>query len=496
VNTRIISDIRASWEPLHVSATTFTQVRATGDTFESHDPATGELLAHIACSTAADIDDAVASARKAFERSTWARDGALRARVLHRYAEAIRSEEDYLAELLTREQGKTIGEAHDEIHSTADIVDYYAGLARAVDGRVQILGEHVHGVVLRVPVGVVGVITPWNWPLTLLARSLAPALAAGNAAVIKPASLTAAVSATALKGLVNQDELPAGIVTTILGSGSVVGEALVGHDGVDMIVFTGETITGIHVMKKAADGLRKVVLELGGKSANLVFADADMEKALAGAENAILPTCGQICTAGSRLLVEDSIHDEFIERLAGIVRAVRIGDGLDPATQLGPLVSRQQQAEVFRYIEVGKQDGTLVVGGGAPEDLNLDAGNFVLPTIFSDLSNDSRLVKEEIFGPVLAVQTFDDEDEALAIANDSDYGLAAGLWTSDLNRAWRVGSRIDAGTIWINTYHHFYPETDVGGFKRSGLGRQEGIGGLYEFTEAKHLNFDGSPTLW
>lgn len=490
------SENRGPWTPLDVSASRFPHVHATGETFASSDPATGQLVANIATSTLADIDGAVDTARTAFNGSAWARDGALRARVLYRYAAALRADEDRVAELLTREQGKTIGEARGEVRASAGMIEYYAGLARAVEGRVQTLGENVHAVVLRVPVGVVGVITPWNWPLTLLVRSLAPALAAGNAVIVKPASLTAAVSVVALEGLVNQAELPTGIVTTVLGSGGIVGDALVGHPGVDMIAFTGETFTGVQVMKRAADGLRKVALELGGKSANLVFADADLNKALAGAENAIFTTCGQICTAGSRLLVERSIHDEFIERLAEKARLINCGDGLDPATRLGPLVSRQQRQEVLGYIEVGKQEGTLVVGGGPPADDDLAEGHFVVPTIFTGLPADSRLVKEEIFGPVLAVQTFEDDDEALAMANDSEYGLAAGLWTTNLDRAWRIGSRIEAGTIWINTYHHFYPEAEVGGFKRSGIGRQQGIEGLHEFTETKHLNFDGSPTLW
>lgn len=490
------SEHRGPWIPLDVSASGFPHVHASGETFASSDPATGQLVANLATSTLADIDGAVSAARTACKNSAWARDGALRARVLYRYAAALRADEDRVAELLTREQGKTIGEARGEVRASAGMIEYYAGLARAVEGRVQTLGENVHAVVLRVPVGVVGVITPWNWPLTLLVRSLAPALAAGNAVIVKPASLTAAVSVVALEGLVNQAELPAGIVTTILGSGATVGDALVGHPGVDMIAFTGETFTGVQVMKRAADGLHKVALELGGKSANLVFADADLDKALAGAENAIFTTCGQICTAGSRLLVERSIHDEFIERLAEKARLINCGDGLDPATRLGPLVSRQQRQEVLGYIEVGKQDGTLVVGGGPPADDVLAEGHFVVPTIFTDLPDDSRLVKEEIFGPVLAVQTFEDDDQALAMANDSEYGLAAGLWTTNLNRAWRIGSRIEAGTIWINTYHHFYPEAEVGGFKRSGIGRQQGIEGLHEFTETKHLNFDGSPTLW
>jgi betaine-aldehyde dehydrogenase len=281
-----------------------------------------------------------------------------------------------------------------------------------------------------------------------------------------------------------------------LGSGAVVGEALVGHDGVDMIAFTGETVTGIQVMKRAADGLRKVALELGGKAPNVVFADANLDKALAGAENAIFTTCGQICTAGSRLLVEDSIHDEFVERLAVSTDGLRVGDGLDPSSQLGPLASDAQRDKVLGYIERGKVEGTLMAGGAVLEGEHYDAGNFVSPAIFGGLAPDSSLVRDEIFGPVLTVQRFSDEAEAVTLANDTDYGLAAGLWTQNLDRAWRIGRAIRAGTIWVNTYHHFYDEVEVGGFKRSGIGRQQGLEGLYEFTETKHLNFDGKASLW
>ena len=342
----------------------------------------------------------------------------------------------------------------------------------------------------------VAVITPWNWPLTLLVRSLAPALAAGNAAVVKPASLTSAVTVEALALLAAQPDLPDGILGCVLGSGAVVGDALVGHAGVEMIAFTGETQTGIHVMKRAAEGLRKVALELGGKAPNVVFADSNLEKALAGAENAIFTTCGQICTAGSRLLVEDGIFEEFVERLAANADDLRIGDGLEPSVQLGPVVSADQRNKIVEYVEQGKREGTLV-GGGAPLEGNgYDQGFFVTPAIFTDLPSESTLIRDEIFGPVLTVQRFADEDEAIALANETEYGLAAGLWTQNLDRAWRVGRAIRAGTVWINTYHHFYDEAEVGGYKRSGIGRQQGIEGLHEFTETKHLNFDGKPTLW
>ena len=487
---------RTAWEALRLPSAGQRFVHASGDRFSSSDPATGEVVAELATSTVADVDAAVSAAERAFSASDWAASGELRARVLYGFAQALRADEDRLAELLTREQGKTTHEALIEIRGSAKMTEYYAGLARAVYGRSTVLGPEVTGVVLREPVGVVAVITPWNWPLVLLVRSLAPALAAGNATVVKPASITPAITVEALALLAAQPGLHEGILTCVLGSGGVVGDALVGHDGVHMIAFTGETETGIHVMKRAADGLRKVALELGGKAPNVVFADAKLDKALAGAENAIFTTCGQICTAGSRLLVEDGLYDEFLERLAANTNDLRIGDGLDPSTQLGPVASASQRDKVLEYVQRGKAEGTLVAGGAALEGDPYDAGHFVSPAVFADLPADSSLIRDEIFGPVLTVQRFTDEAEAVALANDSEYGLAAGLWTQNLDRAWRVGRALKAGTIWINTYHHFYDEAEVGGFKRSGIGRQQGLEGLLEFTETKHLNFDGKDTLW
>jgi betaine-aldehyde dehydrogenase len=487
---------RHPWQVLRLPRREHGFVYATGDGFESTDPATGDLVAILGSSTPDDLEQAAGAAQEAFRKSSWASDGATRARVLYGFAQALRSERARLTELLTREQGKTIHEARIELDGSAKMVEYYAGLARAVYGRSAILGPDVTGVVLREPVGVVAVITPWNWPLTLLVRSLAPALAAGNSAIVKPSSLTSAISVEALALLAAQPELPSGVLSCVLGSGATVGDALVGHDAVDMIAFTGETETGVHVMKRAAEGLRRVALELGGKAPNLIFADANLDKALAGAESAVFTTCGQICTAGSRLLVESSIHDELVARLAERTRALRIGDGLDETTQLGPVVSEEQRTKILSYVERGTREGTLIAGGGVPEGPGYDAGCFVAPAIFTDLPADSSLLHDEIFGPVLTVQRFADENEAIALANGTEYGLAAGLWTQNLDRAWRVGRAIRAGTIWINTYHHFYDEAEVGGFKRSGIGRQQGLEGLYEFTETKHLNFDGKPTLW
>ncbi|HEU4655976.1 MAG TPA: aldehyde dehydrogenase family protein [Capillimicrobium sp.] len=486
---------RARWTPIDLPDGDHRFVRASGDVFDSTDPATGEVVAHVRASVRSDVDAAVEAGRTAM-RGAWRDDGALRGRVLYRYAQALRENADRIAELLTREQGKKLFEARVEVMGAANHAEYYAGQARSIHGRAMPLGPNVHGVTLREPVGVVAVITPWNWPLTLLTRSLAPALAAGNAVIVKPASLTPAVTIAALAPLAADPELPEGILSCVVGSGAVVGDALVKHPGVEMIAFTGESTTGIDVMKHAADRLKKVSLELGGKSPNVVFADAPMEKALEGAAAAAFSSSGQICTAGSRLVLQRSIADEFLSKLGARVEAMRVGDGLDPSTDVAPVVSRSQQRSILDYIELGRREGEVVAGGVPLEGPGYDSGCFVPPAVVSGLAPNARLVQEEIFGPVLAVQLFDDDDEAIALANCTEFGLAAGIWTSDLNRAWRMGREIEAGTVWINTYNRFYSELEVGGFKQSGVGRQQGVVGLEEFTEVKSLNFDANPTLW
>ena len=487
---------RRPWTPLELPAPEHRFVHATGATAEDLDPATGEVVALVRQATTADVDDAVRRAAAAFAGARWRNDGATRARVLHRYADRLREHAGDLAELLTREQGKTLGEARSEIAGSADMVDFYAGLARAVYGRSIALGDTAHGVIVQEPAGVVAIITPWNWPLTLLQRSLAPALAAGNACLVKPASLTPAITVAALALLADDPDLPDGILTCVTGPGREIGDALVAHPGVDMVAFTGESGTGAQVMRTAAATAKKVALELGGKSPNIVFADANLDKALDGALNAIFTTSGQICTAGSRLLIEDAVYDGFTEGLVKRVEQLRLGDPLDPATTLGPLVSAGQARTVTEYIDIGRAEGTLLTGGAQPAGGVLDTGHFVAPTVIADLPLDSRVVREEVFGPVLTVHRFGDEAEAVRLAEDTEFGLAAGIWTRDLDRAWRVGRAVRAGTVWINTYHHFYPEAEVGGFRGSGLGRQQGVNGLLEFTETKHLNFDSAETLW
>ncbi len=456
------------------------------------DPASGETVAQVAQASAAEVDRAVTAARKALDSSDWACDGALRAAVMLEWANRLSQQVEPLASQLTRENGKVLGEARFEIGSQVGVIRYNAGLARTVSGRAQSLGRDVFGVVAREPMGVVAVISPWNWPITLMIRDMAPALAAGNALIVKPSSQTVGVAIEVLRLLASCPGLPPGILNVVAGTGRTVGQAIVEHPDVDMIAFTGDASTGRALMASAAASLKKLALELGGKSPMVVCADANLDRAIPELVSAaITTTSGQICTAPSRLVVERSIRAEVVERLRTAVSSIRVGSGLDPASQMGPLTTREQMAKVNRYVELGRREARLVAGGEPVRDPALARGAFVMPAVFDDVSPDSALVRDEIFGPVLVIQSFEGDAEAIRVANQTPYGLASGVWTENLNRAWRLARAIKAGTVWVNTYNRFYPETEVGGYKASGVGRMAGIEGLNEFTQTKHINFDG-----
>ena len=457
------------------------------------DPATGNEVSKVPALSAKHVDAAVQAAQHALVESRWSTDATLRADVMLRWANQVASNVDKLAERLTLENGKLLAEAKFEIGHQVNVIRFNAGLARTVSGRSHSLGPDVMGVVTREPMGVVAVISPWNWPITLMVRDLAPALAAGNAVLCKPASQTAGVSVEFLKLLVECEGLPKGIVSMLTGSGSKVGQLMVEHPGIDMIAFTGDGSTGKQISRDAADTVKKIALELGGKSPFVLCADADMEKAIATLVRSIFTTTsGQICTAPSRLLVEASAKQDVCQRLSQAIAGLKIGSGLDPESQMGAITTRDQYEKVLSFIDRGKKEATLVAGGEPVEGVDHDVCNFIAPTIFTDVDPKSPLMQEEIFGPVLTVQPFETDEEAIKLANDTPFGLASAVFTQNLDRAWRLSRGIKAGTVWVNTYNRFYAETEVGGYKESGIGRMAGFEGLNEFTQTKHINFDST----
>ncbi|MPZ13395.1 MAG: aldehyde dehydrogenase family protein [Chloroflexi bacterium] len=456
---------------------------------EVRDPGNGELVYRAPNSTLDDARDAVSAAKTAMEATDWGDNPGQRATALSKLAHALRSSIDWLAPLLTREGGKPLSVSRAEVLRGAEAIEYYAGLARNVYGRSTMLAPDSLAILLREPVGVVSIIVPWNMALSLLTRPLAPALAAGNAVVIKPSSATPGATAEFVQMIDAIPEFPKGMVNFVVGPGSTVGAELVKHPDVDMVSFTGDTSTGKEIMKMAADTLKKVGLELGGKSPNVVFADADFDRAVRGALNAAsMFHAGQVCIAGSRLLVEETVHDRFVQRLTEMANRLRVGHGLKEGVQAGPLINEGQLTRVLDYVEVGKREAELVTGGHRLTEGELEKGYFIAPTVFDRVPVTAKIAQDEIFGPVLAVQAFKDEDEAVEIANSTVYGLAGAVWTNDISKAIRMAKKIKSGMVWVNTFGKLYPAGEMGGYKQSGVGRQYGLEGLWEFTELKHIN--------
>jgi betaine-aldehyde dehydrogenase len=459
------------------------------DLLEMRNPANGEIVARAQRSTAEDVQAAVAAARQAFESADWRDNADLRTQALFKLVEAIRGNVDKLAQLLTLEGGKPLSVAKGEAARCAVTTEYFAGLTRWIFGRSHLPSSDTLSILLREPVGVVGIIVPWNMPLALLIRALAPALAAGNAVVIKPASYTSASAAEFVKLFDQIPDFPKGIVNLVTGPGDPVGAELARHEDVDMISFTGDTSTGKEIMRLAATNLKKISLELGGKSPSVVFADASFDRAVKGAINAAsFYHAGQICIAGTRVLVEDSIHDQFVERAREIVAKLKVGPGMEKGVEVGPVISEGQLQRVLGYVETGKKEAKLVVGGQRLRDGDFAKGYFVAPTIFDEVSPEATIAREEIFGPVMSVLRFKDVNEAVHIANNTVFGLVAAVWTRDINKAMTLEKKIRAGTVWVNTFGRLYQSTEMGGFKQSGLGRQYGLEGLLEYTELKHIN--------
>lgn len=460
-----------------------------GGLFEVRSPANGELLYRAQRSTVEDARAAVAAARRAFETAEWREDPAARTAALFTFSEAVRARHQDLAAQLTRESGKPLPISRGEALRLAETTSYFAGLTRWIFGRSQTPQPGSLSIILREPVGVVAIVVPWNAPLALLARALAPALAAGNAVVVKPASYTAGSTVELGKIIEGIPEFPKGIVNIISGPGDPVGAELARHEDVDMISFTGDTATGREIMRLAAGNLKKISLELGGKSPTIVFADANLDRAIRGAINAAsFYNAGQICIAGTRVLVEASVHDAFVQRVTEIVPKMKVGPGWEHGVEVGPVISEAQLRKVTGYIEQGKKEARLVVGGHRLTEGELAKGYFLAPTVFDEMPEDARIAQEEVFGPVMGITTFRDLDEAIRIANNTRYGLVAAAWTRDINKAMRIATRVRAGSIWINTFGKMFQSTEMGGFKQSGLGRQYGLEGLFEYTELKHVN--------
>jgi betaine-aldehyde dehydrogenase len=459
-----------------------------GGTRDLIDPATDDVYASVAEATAADAARAIAIARRAFDEGPWPETFALdRARLLNKLADAIDANAEDLAAMETLGCGKPLREAAYDVADAANCFRYYAGLATKPHGQTFDVPAPSQSFTVREPIGVCGQIVPWNYPLLMSVWKLAPALAAGNVCILKPSELTP-LSALWLAKIAIDAGLPEGVLSVLPGAGPVVGAALAESMLVDKIAFTGSVPTGQTIMRAAACNVKKISLELGGKSPNIVFADADWATAVDYALFGIYANSGQVCSAGSRLIVQRAIADKFVAELVRRAGKIVVGDGFSPNTEMGPLVSARQRDRVEEYIRIGRDEGaTLACGGGRPPGLG-ERGNFVEPTIFTDTKPAMRIVREEIFGPVLAVQTFDDEADAIRLANDSPYGLAGAVFTSDAARAHRVIRKLRAGITWINAYHPTYNEAPWGGYKQSGIGRELGTYGFDAYTEVKQIN--------
>ncbi len=458
-----------------------------GRTFTTVNPATEVPLCEVAEAGPEDVDRAVRAARAAFDGGPWSKmRAAERQRILWRLGDLILEHGDELARLETLDNGKPIFESRQvDIPMVAGCFHYFSGWATKLTGDTVPVNPAYHTYTLREPVGVVGAIIPWNFPMIMVGWKCAPALAAGNTVVLKPAELTP-LTALRIGALALEAGLPPGVLNVISGKGAVAGEALVQHPGVDKISFTGSTEVGKHIMRASADTLKKVTLELGGKSPNIVFADADLDAALRGATTGIFYGKGEVCAAGSRLLVEASVYDEFVARLAERAKKVLPGDPLDPKTRLGALVSRDQMEKVLGYVKTGVGEGATLLAGGERMPIG-GKGWFVPGTVLGGVDNHMRVAQEEIFGPVLAVIRFDGTDDAVAQANDVPFGLAAGVWTRDVKKAHSVARRLRAGTVWINMYNFYDPAMPFGGVKASGFGRDLGADSLYEYSQVKSV---------
>ncbi len=453
-----------------------------GGTFDTYNPATGEVLAKVAAASAKDVDRAVKAARRALESGPWATmDAADRGRLLFKLADLVEREAKDLAALESLNCGKTINDSLGDMQGVVNTLRYYAGWADKIEGRTVPVRGNFLCYTLRQPVGVVGQIIPWNFPLLMLAWKWGPALACGNTVVMKPAEQTP-LTALRVAELAQEAGFPAGVINIVNGYGETTGAAMVVHPGIDKIAFTGHVDTAKIIQKAAADTLKRTTFELGGKSPNVIFADADMEQAVQGAFHAIYFHGGQCCTAGSRLFVEEKVRQEFVERLAEKAKERKLGDPLDPTTEQGPQVSKEQMDKILGYCELGQKQGATLLTGGQRFG---NKGFFVEPTIFDNVKDDMAIAKDEIFGPVVSVLPFKAVEEVVERANNTYYGLAAAVWTKDIDKAHLFAKGVKAGTVWVNCYHVVDSTTPFGGFKMSGQGRENGEAALEHYTELK-----------
>ena len=468
----------------------------SGKYFSVIDPSTEEILAEVPNADEKDVNRAVAAAKAAFDSGAWPQTTAQeRGRILFRLAERVRKEAAGLAELEARNSGKPIVEAEYDINDVATCLEYYGGLATKVLGSVNPVPDNALNFTMREPIGVAAQIIPWNYPLLMAAWKLAPAIAAGCTCILKPAEQTP-LTALEFAGYLADAGLPAGVVNIVTGFGETAGAPLVKHPDVNKVAFTGSAAVGKAIVKTAADTLKRVTLELGGKSPNIFFADADFESAIDGALFGVFINQGEVCSAGSRILVERSIYPKFVDAMSAKAKTIRLGAPLERETKMGPLVSKEQFDRVRSYQELGKKEAKVAAGGGRSSASA--RGYYVEPTIFYDVDNSSRIAQEEIFGPVAAVIPFNNEADAIRIANDTPYGLAAAVWSRDIFKAFRVVKALRAGIVWVNHMQPTYVEAPWGGYKQSGFGRELGPWGIEEYLETKqvHINLNEQPIGW
>ncbi len=476
--------INGKWVPSH-----------TGNTREIINPFNQEVIAQATESDETDTISAIAAAREAFDEGEWSRTSATeRAKKLHTITALIERDKEELAKLETLDTGKTVEESRGDMEDIAGVFRFYAELADKHGG--ELIDSPVPNTISKVvyePVGVCGQITPWNYPLLQASWKLAPALAAGNTLIMKPSEITP-LTTVKLFTLMDEAKLPKGVVNLVLGTGDTVGAELSANHDIDLISFTGGLNTGKKIMQSASSNVKKLALELGGKNPNIIFADADFDIAVDQALHAVFFHAGQICSAGTRLIIEEKIHDAFVQALVERVKNITLGNGFDASTQMGPIISKTHLNKVIQYVEDGKKEGaTVAVGGQQPDNPNLQDGFFYLPTVLTNCTSNMRVVQNEGFGPVITVETFTTEQEAMQLANDSIYGLSGGVWTKDIAKAERCVSRMRMGTVWINDYNVYFPHAPWGGFKQSGIGRELGKQGLEEYQEVKHVYHNLQP---